>query len=130
VKRLRLQFALLHPSPDWVRHLPSHDSNSGVDKSKRVATEERISLDGDEDTDTDTEDAQSLPPLGRILQNTEGLTVDHNSAQAGRRGLLRQGVLDIQRLKDVWGNQPVSKTTSIVYSGTTTVDFCRANALC
>lgn len=62
----------------------------------------------DEDTDTGTEDSLSLPPLGKILQNTGGLITDHNDAETSRRGLLRQGVLDIQRLKDVGGNQPVS----------------------
>lgn len=115
VKRLRLQYERLHPQPDWVRNL--HSSRNG---GKKVALRKHLPSDAsgsdiDEDTDTDNEEALDLPPLGKILQNIEGLTVDHDSSQTGR--LLRQGVLDIQRLKDVGGNQPVSITPPIYPSG-------------
>lgn len=110
VKRLRLQFERLHPSPDWVRNLHSRNSSS-KSGGKKVALQGHLPSDEsgsdiDEDSDTDKEESLDLPPLGKILQNIEGLTVDHDTAQAGRQ--LRQGVLDIQRLKDVGGNQPVS----------------------
>ncbi|KAK2762833.1 hypothetical protein FQN54_001008 [Arachnomyces sp. PD_36] len=111
VKRLRLQFSRLHPSPEWVRQIHSLSSSSGRYGGNEVAMrgdgESDVSGSGiDEDTDSETEETLSLPPLGKILQNTENLTLDNSST--AQRGLLRQSVVGIQKLKDVGEIQPSS----------------------
>ena len=108
VKRLRLQYERLHPPPDWVRQLSSRgDGRKGLAQREHVLSDASGS-DSDEDTGMDKAEALALPPLAKLLQNTEGLTVDHDGAETGGRAVLRQGVIDIQRLKDVGGSQPVS----------------------
>ena len=120
VKRLRLQFARLHPPPDWVRHSPPHSSGPEANKRRKRASQGAVMSDVeesgiDEERDTDDEELWTPPPLGKILQNTADLTIENENITTERRGLLRQGVLDIQRLKDVGGNQPVSMPSMTLF---------------
>ncbi|GBF59557.1 U3 small nucleolar RNA-associated protein [Trichophyton mentagrophytes] len=96
IARLRRQFERLQPAPEWAS--PA---------AKRRKTEEDasdISMDEDE-----VEEDLSAQPLAKLLQNIGDLTKSSaNDTSAGKKRKLRQGVLDIQRLKDVGGNQPSS----------------------
>ncbi|DAA78937.1 TPA_exp: Uncharacterized protein A8136_2722 [Trichophyton benhamiae CBS 112371] len=96
IARLRRQFERLQPAPEWAS--PA---------AKRRKTEEDTSdLSMDED---EVEEDLSAQPLAKLLQNIGDLTKSEgNATSAGKKRKLRQGVLDIQRLKDVGGNQPSS----------------------
>ncbi|OAL72171.1 small nucleolar ribonucleoprotein complex subunit [Trichophyton violaceum] len=96
IARLGRQFERLQPAPEWAS--PA---------AKRRKTEEDTSdLSMDED---DVEEDLSAQPLAKLLQNIGDLTRSSaNATSAGKKRKLRQGVLDIQRLKDVGGNQPSS----------------------
>ncbi|RJE25948.1 hypothetical protein PHISCL_01717 [Aspergillus sclerotialis] len=98
VRRLRRQFQRLHPVPDWAdpnkqrKNTGDGDSDSNLD-----------------DMDTDNEDNQmSTQPLAKLLQGSADLTRIEDNTRADGKRKLRQEVLDIQRLKDVGGNQPSS----------------------
>lgn len=68
-----------------------------------------------DDMDTDNEGDQiSTQPLAKLLQGATDLTRIEDNTQAGGKKKLRQEVLDIQRLKDVGGNQPVSSSALIL----------------
>ncbi|EZG04460.1 hypothetical protein H106_05380 [Trichophyton rubrum CBS 735.88] len=96
IARLRRQFERLQPAPEWAS--PA---------AKRRKTEEDTSdLSMDED---DVEEDLSAQPLAKLLQNIGDLTRSSANATSAGKRKLRQGVLDIQRLKDVGGNQPVRK---------------------
>lgn len=103
VARLRRQFERLQPAPEWAS--PA---------AKRRKTEEDTSdLSMDED---EVEEDLSAQPLAKLLQNIGDLTKSEaNATSAGKKRKLRQGVLDIQRLKDVGGNQPVRKYINFIY---------------
>lgn len=98
VRRLRRQFQWLHPVPEWAdpvkqRRAAGRDSDSDAD-----------------DMDTDNEEEQmSTQPLAKLLQGAADLINTENETRGGKKKL-RQEVLDIQRLKDVGGTQPVSFT--------------------
>ncbi|EZF16885.1 hypothetical protein H112_05532 [Trichophyton rubrum D6] len=95
IARLRRQFERLQPAPEWAS--PA---------AKRRKTEEDTSdLSMDED---DVEEDLSAQPLAKLLQNIGDLTRSSANATSAGKRKLRQGVLDIQRLKDVGGNQPSS----------------------
>lgn len=104
IARLRRQFERLQPAPEWAS--PA---------AKRRKTEEDasdISMDEDE-----VEEDLSAQPLAKLLQNIGDLTKSSaNDTSAGKKRKLRQGVLDIQRLKDVGGNQPVRKIYHFIYT--------------
>lgn len=95
VRRLRRQFQRLHPVPDWA------DQN----KQQKSAGDDS---DSNDDMDTDNEnDHMSTQPLAKLLQGSTDLTRTEDNTQSGGKRKLRQEVLDIQRLKDVGGTQPV-----------------------
>ncbi|EFQ98990.1 U3 small nucleolar RNA-associated protein 18 [Nannizzia gypsea CBS 118893] len=95
IARLRRQFERLQPAPEWASPAP-----------KRRKTEEDASDLSMGEDEEDAEEDLSAQPLAKLLQNIGDLT--RSDASAGKKKKLRQGVLDIQRLKDVGGNQPSS----------------------
>ena len=100
VRRLRRQFEMLNPVPDWALEATQRPS-----KKRRVMTDE-----DDEDMDVDMdedEDEIEAEPLGRLLRDTGGL-VRRTDDTTGRKRKLRPETLDIQRTKDIDGTQPVS----------------------
>ncbi|PGH12522.1 hypothetical protein AJ80_06683 [Polytolypa hystricis UAMH7299] len=106
VRRLRKQFERLQAAPQWA-------TTSGTRSSKRRKTGsesgDEVTTSMDEmDTDEDEEQEMSLQPLARLLQNAGDLTRGDEPKLAGGKRKLRQEVLDIQRMKDVGGNQPSS----------------------
>lgn len=98
VRRLRRQFQRLHPVPDWA----------DPEKQRKAAGDG----DGDSGSDVDgmdtdnEEERMSTQPLAKLLQGATDLTRIEDDTRGGKKKL-RQEVLDIQRLKDVGGTQPV-----------------------
>jgi U3 small nucleolar RNA-associated protein 18 len=105
IRRLRRQYQLLHPTPGWA------STASNAKRRKKVrgigGRESDESSSGDE-MDTGDETEMSTQPLTKLLQGASELLRRDDSGQKGAKRKLRQGALDIQRLKDVGGNQPVS----------------------
>lgn len=117
IKRLRRQFQRLHPVPEWA----DPELLAKQRKKRAAALAEDSDADADAvsgvdgmDTDDETEETMSLQPLARLLQNTTGLTKLEDTRSGGKRKL-RPEVLDIQRLKDVGGNQPVCPSPNTMY---------------
>lgn len=108
-KRLRKQFELLHPAPEWTR-----EALQGPARKKRRASEGAESEDAasDEDMDMD-EDLPSAAPLSKLLQNAESL-VRSSGPGKGKKRKLRPEVIDIQRTKDIAGVQR-SAITSLAF---------------
>lgn len=111
IRRLRTQFLRLHPTPDWANtelrkkrksRRKSHGSGSEVSSSE-----------GEMDTDDD-EDV-SVKPLAKLLQGAGDLIKGSEEDASGKRVKLRQEVIDIRRLKDVGGVQPVSAPSTSVF---------------
>lgn len=105
IRRLRKQFELLQPTPEWATAVTDGRSAKRRKTGTVDSDEELGSADG---MDTDGEEEMALQPLARLLQNTGNLTRGDEQTKTGGKRKLRQEVLDIQRLKDVGGNQPVS----------------------
>lgn len=107
VKRLRRQFERLQPTPEWANYPANRAAKrrkTGGNDSDR-SDESGVSAD---EMDTDTEEDLSQQPLARLLQNVGNLSIRDEQATSKSKRKLRQEVLDIQRLKDVGRNQPVS----------------------
>jgi U3 small nucleolar RNA-associated protein 18 len=56
----------------------------------------------------DDEEELSSKPLALLLQNSVSLTSDEATSTSKGKSRLREELLDIERLKDVGGSQPVS----------------------
>ncbi|KAK4909741.1 hypothetical protein LTR28_000141 [Elasticomyces elasticus] len=106
-RRLRRQYELLHPVPEWAIMAQEQSLKRRKLSNGDVASLERESSVEDVDTDDDT---PSAPPLARLLQDASGL-VRRSDNSSGKKRKLRSEVLDIQRLKDISGVQPVSYHT-------------------
>lgn len=110
IKRLRRQFQRLHPVPEWAdpeliaKRRKKAISGAGHDDSDDAAANGVDEM----DTDNEEDDEMTMQPLARLLQNATDLTKIEDNTRTGGKRKLRQEVLDIQRLKDVGGNQPVS----------------------
>ncbi|KAI1977505.1 U3 snoRNP protein [Ophidiomyces ophidiicola] len=105
-RRLRKQFVQLQPMPEWAHPQTTRAAKrrkTGRNDTSLFADESGAS--GDE-IDSDTEDSLSQQPLARLLQNIGSLTSKGGQDKPKGTVKFRQGVLDIQRLKDVGGNQP------------------------
>lgn len=112
VKRLRRQYERLQPTPEWA----SYPTRRAAKRRKTGGKDTDRSDDGSgasaDEMDTDTEEDMSQQPLARLLQNVGSLSTRDEQTKSKSKRKLRQEVLDIQRLKDVGGNQPVSNESS------------------
>ncbi|EFW22062.1 hypothetical protein D8B26_002154 [Coccidioides posadasii str. Silveira] len=104
-KRLRRQFERLQPTPEWASKATSRAA-----KRRKTGDDSDRSGDGSgasaDEMDTDVEEDMSQQPLARLLQNVGSLSRRDEQTKSNTRRKLRQEVLEIQRLKDVPGNQP------------------------
>ncbi|KAK0268813.1 U3 snoRNP protein [Friedmanniomyces endolithicus] len=108
-RRLRQQFELLHPRPQWAQDAiqkPTH-------KKRRLS-----GSDDDEasDEDMESDDVPSSAPLSKLLRDAESL-VRSSGPATGKKRKLRPEVIDIQRTKDIAGGQP-SAITSLSFHPT------------
>lgn len=107
IKRLRTQYLRLHPTPDWAnaelrKKRKSRRTSHGSSDSEISSSEGEMDTDDDEDV--------SVKPLAKLLQGAGDLIKGSEEGTTGKRIKLRQEVIDIHRLKDVGGVQPVSAT--------------------
>ena len=105
-KRLRRQFEMLHPTPDWAREAVKMPARKKRRVSEGADSDEGVS---EEDMDVD-EDLPSAAPLSKLLQNAESL-VRQSGPGKGKKRKLRPEVIDIQRTKDIAGVQPSAITS-------------------
>ncbi|KAK5169102.1 U3 snoRNP protein [Saxophila tyrrhenica] len=108
-RRLRQQFELLNPAPEWARHALQQPALKKRRLSGKATSDEE---DSDVDMDTD-DDVPSAAPLSKLLRDAEGLVRSSRSG-AGKKRKLRPEAIDIQRAKDIPGTQP-SAVTSISF---------------
>ena len=104
-KRLRRQFEMLYPVPDWVK--PS--AGEGETHRNRKGRS-RFSATSEEDTANDTfveADQLLTQPLATLLQNASSIIQPRSTALSSRKNL-RPEFIDVHRLKDVGKTQPVS----------------------
>ena len=108
IRRLRRQYQLLHPTPGWAStalNAKRRKKARGTGGNESDESSSGVEID---EMDTGDETEMSMQPLTKLLQGGSELLRRDDSGQRGAKRRLRQGALDIQRLKDVGGNQPVS----------------------
>lgn len=106
-RRLRKQFELLNPAPEWAQTALQRP----VKKKRRLShnamsTDEEVS----ENEVNVGDELPSVAPLSELLQNAESL-VRQAGPGTGKKRKLRPEVIDIQRHKDVPGVQPSAITS-------------------
>lgn len=103
--------------PQWAN--PS--ANKHVKKKRRRSSAADDSS-GEETSSADEMDMDDEPlraqPLAKLLRDVEGLMKSANTTHKRRK--LRPEVLDIQRMKDISGTQPVSSSVHIARPRTST----------
>ena len=111
-RRLRKQFELLNPAPQWAKTALQKPAKKKRRTSDYVGSEEEVS---ENDMDLD-EDLPSTAPLDQLLQDAQSL-VRQAGPGAGKKRKIRPEVIDIQRQKDIAGLQP-SAITSLSFHPT------------
>lgn len=100
IRRLRRQYEMLHPMPDWVRY---------ARKKRRLSkNNDQTSDDGDSDVSIDNSSAD-VKPLADLLRSAVSLTrTDQPSTGGSTTRKLRPEVIDVQRLNDIASSGPSS----------------------
>lgn len=106
IRRLRRQYLRLHPTPEWAN--PQRNAKRRKRAGSMGSSDSDVS--SVDEMDTDDESELSTQPLAKLLQSAGDLLRQERKTGGERR--LRQEVIDIQRLKDVGGDQPVSELSS------------------
>ncbi|KAK5129340.1 hypothetical protein LTR08_003570 [Meristemomyces frigidus] len=110
-KRLRRQFELLSPRPEWATH-----AMQGATKKRRASanagSDDEASSNDDMDLDDDT---PSVAPLDALLRDAS--TLIRSTTTGSKKRKLRPEVIDIQRIKDLPLTQP-SPITSLSFHPT------------
>lgn len=107
-RRLRQQFELLNPKPEWAQTAggkPAH-------KKRRTSAGAESSEDEagfDEEMDVDDE-VPNVAPLSQLLQDAQSL-VRESGRGSGKKRKIRPETIDIQRTKDIPGVQPSAITS-------------------
>lgn len=107
-RRLRKQFELLNPAPEWAQTALQKPAR----KKRRLSGDEDSSKGehSGEEMDIDDDDLPSVAPLSKLLQDSESL-VRQSGPGAGKKRKLKPEVVDIQRAKDIPGLQPSAITS-------------------
>jgi len=106
-RRLRKQFELLNPAPEWAQHALKRPAKKKRRLSEQIgSSDEDVSDDG---MDIDGE-LPSAAPLSELLQDAEAL-VRTSGPGVGKKRKLKPEVIDIQRQKDIPGVQPSAITS-------------------
>ncbi|KAI5363876.1 putative U3 small nucleolar RNA-associated protein [Septoria linicola] len=111
-RRLRKQFELLNPAPQWAQTALQKPAKKKRRTSDYVASDEDVSDNG---MDIDG-DLPSTAPLDQLLQDAQSL-VRQAGPGVGKKRKIRPEVIDIQRQKDIPGVQP-SAITSLSFHPT------------
>lgn len=113
-KRLRRQFEMLNPAPEWARHAMQKPAA----KRRRLSENAGSSVDelsGDE-MDVDGGEVDPVQPLAQLLQNAESLVRSSGPSTGSKKRKLRPEVIEIQRTKDIPGTQPSAVTSLSFHS--------------
>jgi len=102
-RRLRKQFELLHPVPEWAQQ-----SSRPTKRQRRSSAGSDSSVSSSDEMEVDDADPSTLP-LARFLQDASSLV--RTAPVPGKKVKLRPEVLDIQRTKDIPGTQPSGVTS-------------------
>ena len=105
-KRLRRQFELLNPPPEWAQYALQNPPSKRRRLSEDLSSQEEGSAD---EMDLD-DNLPSVAPLAKLLQDAQSL-VRQSGSGSGKKRKLRPEVIDIQRLKDIPGLQPSAITS-------------------
>lgn len=106
-RRLRKQFQLLNPAPEWAHTAMQRPAR----KKRRLSGDEDSSQEAQSDDEMDVDDdLPSVAPLSKLLQDAESL-VRQSGPGAGKKRKLKPEVIDIQRAKDIPGVQPSAITS-------------------
>lgn len=108
-KRLRRQFELLHPRPEWATSAVQKPARKKRRTSETGASDDDEASDEDVDVDMDDE-VPSVAPLSKLLQDANTLVRSERPGR-GKKRKLRPETLDIQRTKDISGIQPSAITS-------------------
>ncbi|KAG8532597.1 uncharacterized protein KY384_002474 [Bacidia gigantensis] len=98
-KRLRQQFERLYPPPEWA------NPSARKQKRRKSNASDGFEQSPADDMSIDSDDL-SAQPLDKLLQSTAPLTQQSFTIPGGRRKL-RPEKIDVHRLKDIGGTQPV-----------------------
>jgi U3 small nucleolar RNA-associated protein 18 len=105
-RRLRKQFQLLNQVPEWVKNV-----NKPVRKKRRTSSGSEVTDSSADEMDIDEEGSLSAQPLVRLLQDVDALTRTMSSKDGvKKKRRLREGTIDIQRMKDIAASGPVSSS--------------------
>nr|OQO31750.1 hypothetical protein B0A51_00652 [Rachicladosporium sp. CCFEE 5018] len=113
-KRLRRQFELLTPRPEWATHASQKPAHKRRRLSGDVSSSDEEAAYAD-DMDVDDE-IPNTAPLAKLLQDAQTLVREPEKG-AGKKRKIRPETLDIQRTKDIPGTQP-SAITSLSFHST------------
>ncbi|EMC96077.1 hypothetical protein BAUCODRAFT_148911 [Baudoinia panamericana UAMH 10762] len=107
-KRLRRQFEVLHPRPEWAHYALQQPAR----KKRRISgpNDSEDVEEGASDDEMDV-DLPTVAPLSKLLQDAESLVRSSSGPGRGKKRKLRPEVLDIQRMKDIPGTQPSAITS-------------------
>ena len=105
------RFERLYPAPDWAKPSVAKSAKKKRRRDPEAVASEEESTSGD-DMDVDSDDI-SAQPLAKLLKDADTLTRGANTGPNKRRKLQPE-VLDIQRMKDISGTQPVCNYLLII----------------
>ncbi|GAB7365044.1 hypothetical protein MBLNU230_g5825t1 [Neophaeotheca triangularis] len=106
-RRLRRQFEMLNPAPEWARQAMGKPAakrrrlSEGAGSSAEEFSGDEMDMDGEVDP---------VQPLAQLLQDAESL-VRQSGPGTGKKRKLRPEVIEIQRTKDIAGTQPSAVTS-------------------
>lgn len=107
-RRLRQQFELLNPKPEWAQTAGGKPARKKRRTSNEAeSSEEEAEFDGEMDVD---DEVPSVAPLSKLLQDAQSL-VRESGRGSGKKRKIRPETIDIQRTKDVPGIQPSAITS-------------------
>ena len=107
------RFERLYPAPDWAKPPAVKPAKKKRRRdSEVVASEEEEESTSGDDMDADS-DYISAQPLAKLLKDADTLTRGANT-RPNKRRKLQPEVLDIQRMKDISGTQPVCNYLLII----------------
>lgn len=105
-KRLRRQFEMLNPPPQWAQQALDKPAAKRRQLSGEAGSQDEYS---DDEMDLD-DNLPSVVPLAKLLQDAESL-VRQSGPGTGKKRKLRPEVIGIQRLRDVPDIQPSAITS-------------------
>ncbi|KAK5705790.1 U3 snoRNP protein [Elasticomyces elasticus] len=108
-RRLRQQFELLHPRPQWATQ--ALQGGEPARKKRRLFGDDSESP--ADEMEMDDDDVSSTAPLSKLLRDASSLTRSTTLLTGKKRKILRPEVINIQRLPDLPPGPGTSAITSL-----------------